>query len=214
MKPGPHVVTLAATRSLPCYRYARACSPRSPLPSCSSSPPRTATYSANWTSFGTPEACVARVGTIRGLNRKEVTEGRANSSPWLEIRRALRVASLGSQLRWVNPIPLSLVPCDGIAPSRIKRRALNHRVRGYGDGARRGLARAAVALRQSWVGGFRPLDEQSVARIRSRLPFRSSRSAASILDLAIVIRFSYFKSDVLAVNQTSVRACRFNLGWI
>jgi hypothetical protein len=54
-----------------------------------------------------------------------------------------------------------------------------------------------------------PLDEQSVARIRSRLPFRSCRSAASVLDLAIAIRFSYFKSDALHSDRTAVMAYRF-----
>jgi hypothetical protein len=59
------------------------------------------------------------------------------------------------------------------------------------------------------VGEVRPLDDQSVARIRSRLPFRSSRSAASVLDLAIAVRFSYFKSDALHSDRTAVMAYRF-----
>jgi hypothetical protein len=58
--------------------------------------------------------------------------GHIDSSPESKLRRAPRVASFGSQLRWVNPTPCSLVPCDGVAPSRIKSSALNHRVRDSG----------------------------------------------------------------------------------
>ena len=75
------------TRSLLSYRHARAYLRGTPPPSCSSPPPRTATYSVNCTSIGAAEACSARVETIRGRNRRKVTGDRGNSSPNLRLRR-------------------------------------------------------------------------------------------------------------------------------
>jgi hypothetical protein len=82
---------------------------------------------------------------------------------------------------------------------------------------------SGVARRRGWVtppGGLgcglttaAEIDLCAV-EIRSKLPFHSSLSAASVSDMAIVIRFSYFKSDALAVNRIADRACRFTLGWI